>query len=189
MRPTMLIRVAWLKLHIDVQRESGFDSAGELRFQRSRMCGGTAADMKILWRRSRSVLWLLAFAVCANASAQTDTKVDRHGAWGAAVKPRDPAVIIRMFDGNEDGKIDRTEYQFEIVKAFITLDQNRDDYLEPKEMPGMDKSAFDKADKDTDGRLSTYEFVTADSLKFDEIDTNSDGFVTETEIAGHQKRH
>ena len=153
------------------------------------MRGRMVAEVNIYWRGSGSVLWLLAFAVCANAGAQSGAKGDRREAWGAAVKPRDPAVIIRMFDGNGDGKIDRTEYQYEIVKAFIALDQNRDDQLEPKEMPGMDKSAFDKADKNTDGRLSTYEFVTADSLKFDEIDTNSDGFVTETEIAGHQKRH
>jgi len=130
---------------------------------------------------------ILVYLLSVAGSAQSFAQGEKGAAWGATIKPREPAAIIKMFDSNGDGQIDQTEYLLQIVRVFSDLDRNRDDYLTPNEIPGLDAQNFAKADKDKDKKLSPYEFVTADSLKFEAIDLNGDGRITATEIVEHQK--
>jgi Ca2+-binding EF-hand superfamily protein len=147
-----------------------------------------ASRVKTLDIGFAAFITLLVCLVCSIGSGQSYAQSDKREAWGAAVKPREPAAIIKMFDSNGDGQIDQIEYVLQIVKVFSDLDRNRDNNLAPSEIPGMDELSFAKADKDKDKKLSDYEFVTADSLQFETIDKNGDGRITEAEIAEHQKK-
>lgn len=148
--------------------------------------GSASSGIRTQALRITAFIAFLAAAACMFGSIQSLAQTHKREAWGATVKPREPAAIIKMFDGNGDGKIDQTEYLLQIVRVFSDLDENRDDFLQPNELPGMDSKNFLEADKDKDKKLSPYEFVRADSLQFEAIDNNSDGLITETEIAEHQ---
>ena len=134
----------------------------------------------------QAIVGLMAFV--GMSTINVEAKDSHQSIWDAAVKLRDPSEIIRMFDENNDGKIDRIEYRVKIVQIFVKFDENRDDHLTPNEIPGLSKSAFQQADKDQDGKISTYEFVTADPLKFEVVDANGDGFITSDEVKSHQKK-
>jgi Ca2+-binding EF-hand superfamily protein len=130
-----------------------------------------------------TLFFFFVFAHMGPAAAKTTDD-----AWGVAVKPRNPAEIITIFDENKDGKIDQIEYSVRIVIFFTKLDKNRDDFLTPGEVPGMSNTAFNEVDKNNDGKLSTYEFVTADSLKFSALDANGDGFISADEIRSYLEK-
>jgi EF hand len=122
------------------------------------------------------------------ASAQgTSSSTTATDAWALVVTPGDTASIIKFFDANGDGKIDRTEHTMRIVAFVSKVDKNRDDALSPDELPRLDKRVFDQIDKNSDGKISAYEFMTAETLQFDVIDANHDQFITADEITEHMK--
>ena len=138
-------------------------------------------------RRLASLLLLGMFSILT-ALTPAAAKEGSDDAWGVVVKPQKAEEIVRKFDENGDGKIDRTEFSLRIVRFFNDLDRNRDDFVTRDEIPGLSKSAFDAIDANKDGKISAYEFVTADSLKFEAIDTDNDGFITVEEVAAYGAR-
>jgi EF hand len=123
------------------------------------------------------------------ASAQgTSPSNSATDAWALVVQPGDTASVVKFFDQNGDGKIDRTEHTIRIVAFVSKVDKNRDNVLTADELPRLDKRTFGEIDKDKDGKLSAYEFVTAKALQFEAIDASHDQFITAEEITDHLKR-
>jgi Ca2+-binding EF-hand superfamily protein len=102
------------------------------------------------------------------------------------------ATLLKQFDTNRDGKLARDEVKGRLAENFARVDQNKDDFLDRKELRVMAErllatrklqgggpaavADFDALDKNADGRLSRDELRGTPWLsRFAEIDADRSG--------------
>lgn len=75
--------------------------------------------------------------------------------------------LFVFFDENEDGLIERTEWDLRKMRIYGALDRNGDEQVSPKELPGIGADTFAEADTNGDGYLDGLEFNQAPFMQFD----------------------
>ena len=96
---------------------------------------------------------------------------------------------FKAHDKNNDGKIDRAEFQEWMVDVFFQRDSNHKGYLVFEDVKDvMSPETFKTYDKRGDGKLWLPEFLNAVFLDFEAIDVNKDGALTMEEIEIYIKR-
>jgi hypothetical protein len=85
-------------------------------------------------------------------------------------------------DSNDDGKVDRTEYDGFVAELVLLYDNDRDGRLSRTEVAGArDPSKFDTIDADRDGYITLQEIDAYSDSDFAVLDANRDGAVDRTE--------
>ena len=96
---------------------------------------------------------------------------------------------FRAHDKNNDGRIDRAEFQNWVVDGFYFRDQDRKGYLVQADLRGMaSPEVFKAMNRTGDGKLTLNEFLNALFQDFSAIDTNQDGAITVQEIEAYIKQ-
>lgn len=105
-------------------------------------------------------------------------------------------------DTNNDGVVDRAEFDAQGAERFKAIDVNGDGFATQDEMKAFheaQRAKFEagkgdmaakfmkRLDKDNDGKISAAEWPKDGRLKFEKADANSDGFVTAEEMAQAHK--
>lgn len=75
--------------------------------------------------------------------------------------------LFFFFDENEDGLIERTEWDLRKMRIYTAVDRNGDEKVSPMEVPGISAEAFAIADTNGDGYLDGLEFNQAPFMQFD----------------------
>jgi Ca2+-binding EF-hand superfamily protein len=90
---------------------------------------------------------------------------------------------FKAHDKNQDGKIDRAEFQEWVVDVFFLRDTGHKGYLAFADVQGvMSAEKFKTFDRNGDGRLRLREYLNALFQDFAAIDVNQDGAITMEEI-------
>jgi Ca2+-binding EF-hand superfamily protein len=89
---------------------------------------------------------------------------------------------FQRFDKNNDGKLDRAEFQEGVVEAFYLRDKSKSGYLTIEELQGASPEAIKAASRSHDNRLTLDEYVNALFKDFAAADTDGDGKLTFEEI-------
>lgn len=111
------------------------------------------------------------------------------GSVMAQTPPRpDPMERFRAADRNQDGGVDREEFQMLMVEAFYFRDKERRGYLLIQEIREMNAEALKAADADGNGRLTMQEFLNAVFKDFEAADANKDGTLTMQEFQLYIRR-
>ncbi|MDX1650265.1 MAG: EF-hand domain-containing protein [Myxococcota bacterium] len=93
------------------------------------------------------------------------------------------AVVVA--DRNDDGIVDRREFEERMVDVFFILDVDKDGGLVAAEVPRVGPEAFARADRNGDGRLQLPEFLEARAADFERADRDDDGGLNATEAAAY----
>ncbi len=122
----------------------------------------------------------------------------------SVLKNRNPEMLFKIFDKNNDGKISKEETENapkkKLAEKFDFLDGNSDGFIDKEEAAKLSsmiqngrkgkrnpEMLFKILDKDNDGKISLEEAENAPKKKlaenFDLIDGNSDGFIDKEEVA------
>ncbi len=104
-------------------------------------------------------------------------------ALGAAVLPGaahadDEAAAHDAVDKNDDGVIDRGEFQILIIEIYYLADDDKDGTLTRKELEEVRPGVFDAADANKDDKLTLREYENARFGDYEAADTNDDGVVS-----------
>ncbi len=102
------------------------------------------------------------------ASCQTTTKEPE-------LRTNLPPISMEKADLNNDGVLDREEFDQRLEVLFELRDGDNDDELAPAELLKVNPEAFDQADRDDSGRLSKEEYLYLRDLDFNRLDTDEDG--------------
>ena len=103
----------------------------------------------------------------------------------APAEPQDPQKNFHVTDTNDDGAVDRQEYQRRIVDVFYFADKNKDGIVVIEELQAIeavDAKKFKAADKNGDKKLTADEFAEVRMLDFEEADVDKNGTLTVTEV-------
>lgn len=117
------------------------------------------------------------------------------GAGTAAAGPFQGRLLQRL-DTNQDGGVDRGEFETAMANRFVRLDANRDGALDTDEIEiarervarrldaamTVAENRMEKRDTDGDGKISRAEFVRVPAL-FDLADKDRDGRLDKDELA------
>lgn len=96
---------------------------------------------------------------------------------------------FRAHDKNNDGRVDRAEFQNWAVDAFFFRDTGRKGYLVREDLPGaVSPTVFKALDRKGDGKLTLDEYLNAIFQDFMAIDVNENGAITVQEIDAYIKR-
>ena len=101
-----------------------------------------------------------------------------------APKSLDPRTAFAQTDENQDGRIDREEFQHRVVEIFYFGDRDKDGYLTQEELVAAVTfpEDFAHADRNADGRISLYEFIQVRFATFDDVDDDEDGVLSVDEV-------
>jgi hypothetical protein len=104
-------------------------------------------------------------------------------ALGAAVLPGtahadDEAAAHDAVDRNDDGVIDRGEFQVLIIEIYYLADDDKNGTLTRKELEEVRPGVFDAADANDDGKVTLREYENARFGDYEAADTNDDGVVS-----------
>jgi hypothetical protein len=114
---------------------------------------------------------ILAVALPAAAQVKSDTAPERFDAA----------------DTNDDGKVDRTEYEGFVAELVLIHDADRDSKLSRDEVAtAPDPSKFDQIDADRDGLLTAAEIGAFTQNDFAVMDGNQDGSIDRDEAGRHK---
>jgi Ca2+-binding EF-hand superfamily protein len=95
----------------------------------------------------------------------------------------DPRAAFAETDTDENGVVDRGEFNARIVEVFYFADTDKNGTLTPEEQKRLVfPEDFKAADKDSDGRLTLREFLRVRFAEFDVADTNEDGVLSVEEV-------
>ena len=121
-----------------------------------------------------------------------------------AVAQRNPEVIFKILDKDQDGKISREEVENapkkRLAENFDLLDNNKDGFIDKEEVAQLStmiqkggkgkrnpEMIFKILDQDQDGKISREEAENAPKKRlaenFDVVDSNKDGFIDKEEVA------
>lgn len=130
-------------------------------------------------------------------SALTDEEHPKHGSHSA--------MMVKMMDANQDGKITGEEHEAGAKKMFERMDANNDGQVSETEMSDHHREMMNKhhgkrmtemssaekirtIDTNEDGLLTAQEHAVASKHMFGKMDKDQDGILTTAEIdAGHKK--
>jgi len=109
----------------------------------------------------------------------------------------DPAMIVKRFDKNGDGKLQVSELPEHMQKFMAKADSNNDGVISIDELKaGEDKMKAErlaKLDTDHDGKVSPEErkaaFEKFAQARFAKLDKNSDGALTKDEVGDKRWEH
>ncbi|HJW44972.1 MAG TPA: hypothetical protein VJ484_00615 [Lysobacter sp.] len=102
----------------------------------------------------------------------------------AQVTPDAPPERFDTADTNDDGKVDRSEYDGFVQELVLLQDADRDGKLARSEVESAsDPSKFDKVDADGDGSLTIAEIDAYTDSDFAVLDINGDGAIDRDEVA------
>jgi hypothetical protein len=104
-------------------------------------------------------------------------------ALGAAVLPGtahadDEAAEHDAVDKNDDGVIDRGEFQVLIIEVYYLADDDKDGTLTRAELEEVEPGVFEAADANEDDKLTLREYENARFGDYEAADTNDDGVVS-----------
>lgn len=105
---------------------------------------------------------------------------DQHASSGDRYDPR---AAHRAADLNEDGYVDREEFQRRMMELFFMGDADRDGFMTRAELERTVAYPhdFDEADW-KDGKISFPEFVRVRFADYDTVDTDGDGLLSMAEV-------
>lgn len=120
----------------------------------------------------------LVLGAAAGRAAELEKRYDPHGAFAET-------------DANNDGSVDRGEFQARIVEIFYFADTDKNGFLSPEEQKRLVfPEDFTEDDKDADGRISLREFLRVRFAEFDAVDTDHDGMLSLDEVvAAYAKKN
>jgi Ca2+-binding EF-hand superfamily protein len=96
---------------------------------------------------------------------------------------------FRSHDRNQDGRIDRAEFQEWMVEVFFFRDTNHKGYLVLEDVRGrMSPETLRAINLKGDGKLTQAEFLNAVFRDFEAADVNTDGALTMEEIEAYISR-
>ena len=121
--------------------------------------------MRFGWTLFITLVLTLGVAVLPGA-AQADEQVDEEAAAHDAV------------DKNDDGVIDRGEFQILIIETYYLADDDKDGTLTEKELEEVEPGVFEAADADEDDKLTLREYENARFGDYEAADTDEDGVVS-----------
>jgi len=81
-------------------------------------------------------------------------------------------------DKNDDGVIDRGEFQILIIEIYYLADDDKDGTLTEKELEEVEPGVFEAADANEDDKLTLREYENARFGDYEAADTNDDGVVS-----------
>jgi Ca2+-binding EF-hand superfamily protein len=106
-----------------------------------------------------------------------------------ASPPPDWRERFRAHDRNDDGRIDRAEFQEWMVDAFFQRDQGKKGYLTMEDVRGvMTPEIFKALNQRGDGKLWLPEYLNALFQDFLAMDTGGEGSVTMEEVDAYVRR-
>jgi hypothetical protein len=95
----------------------------------------------------------------------------------------DPRVAFQETDTNQDGVIDRAEFQERLTWIFYKADLDKNGYLDVTEQKKLVfPEDFATDDRDHDGRVSLREFLRIRFIDYDKADTDRDGVLSLDEV-------
>ncbi len=105
--------------------------------------------------------------------------------------------MLRMLDANEDGRIDRDEFDAPHRAAFAKADANNNQKLELDEMAAYMEARkqlrreahFKRLDKNGDGALDEQEMRAVSDRRWSRLDADGDGALTVDDIGSRRRRH
>lgn len=102
---------------------------------------------------------------------------------GVAVLPGaaqvdEEAAAHDAVDKNDDGVIDRGEFQILIIETYYLADDDKDGTLTEKELEEVEPGVFEAADADEDDKLTLREYENARFGDYEAADTDEDGVVS-----------
>jgi Ca2+-binding EF-hand superfamily protein len=107
----------------------------------------------------------------------------------AQTQAPDWRAAFRAHDKNNDGRIDRAEFQNWVVEGFYFRDAGRKGFLVQADVQGMaSPEVFKAMNRKGDGKLTLNEFLNALFQDFAAIDTDQDGAITAQEIEPYIKQ-
>jgi hypothetical protein len=81
-------------------------------------------------------------------------------------------------DKNDDGVIDRGEFQILIIEIYYLADDDKDGTLTQKELEEVEPGVFEAADANEDDKLTLREYENARFGDYEAADTDDDGVVS-----------
>ena len=90
----------------------------------------------------------------------------------------DEAAAHDAVDKNDDGVIDRGEFQILIIEIYYLADDDKDGTLTEKELEEVEPGVFEAADANEDDKLTLREYENARFGDYEAADANDDGVVS-----------
>lgn len=105
-------------------------------------------------------------------------------AWSDDVSPpHDPRAAHAATDRDQNGEIDREEFEQRMIQIFYLNDADKDGFVTLGQLAVYDEALlFESADLDSDTQLSLSEFLAARFEHFREADTDGSGTLSVGEI-------
>lgn len=134
-------------------------------------------------RRQATAAWALAVAFVLALGPLAMPASVASAAMAPVTTPEPPAATpsetaaegFAVTDLNQDGRVDREEYQRRMVEVFFVYDRDKDGVLIATEIVDLDPRAFAAADRNGDGKVTLQEYLNARFKDFDAADANHDG--------------
>ena len=124
--------------------------------------------MRFGWTLFITLVFTLGLAVLPGA-ARADDHLD------------DEAAAHDAVDKNDDGVIDRGEFQVLIIEIYYLADDDKDGTLTRAELEEVRPGVFDAADANGDDKLTLREYENARFGDYEAADTDEDGVVSLSE--------
>lgn len=94
---------------------------------------------------------------------------------------------VEAADRNDDGEVDRREFEERMVDVFFMMDADKNGGLAPSEVPRVTSAAFRRVDLDGDGKLQLEEFLEARAADFERADADDDGRLDAMEATAYDE--
>ena len=123
----------------------------------------------------------LTLAVAALPGAARADDVD------AEYQPADTAAAHDAADSNDDGVVDRVEFNVLLIDTYYSADGDKDGKVKRAELEKLEPGVFDAADANDDGSLTLREYQNARRRDFEAADKDNDGGITLPEAEAYDE--
>lgn len=93
-----------------------------------------------------------------------------------------PPIVMEKTDINNDGKIDRQEFENRIIEIFQSTDKDSDQRLTIPELGTVNEKVFQEADKNKNKKLNLKEYIRFRFADFERVDRDNDSLITPREL-------
>lgn len=93
-----------------------------------------------------------------------------------------PPVTMEKTDTDNDGRIDRQEFEGRIIEIFHSTDKDGDQRLSRDELGDVNVKAFKKADENKNKKLNLKEYIRFRFADFERVDQDNDNLITPREL-------
>ncbi len=101
--------------------------------------------------------------------------------------PADTEAAHDAADSNDDGVVDRVEFNVLLIDTYYGADADRDGKVSRAELEKVEPGVFDACDANDDGSLTLREYQNARRRDFEAVDSDNDGGITLSEAEAYDE--